>query len=156
MDPVKSHLEWCKDIEEFGNLEGEVPYPILADVDGEVASKFGMLDRCLPTIKEGKRIIHATVRTCLLIDPSKKLRCLWAYPPQLGRNTDEIMRALKALQKVDAYTIVTPVNWSLPGCEDRVIIPPCISDEEAEKKYSVVEYSKFPYLRYTKLIIKSA
>ena len=151
VDPVESHLKWIKDVEEFGCLQTELPYPLLADVDGTVATMFGMLDAPLKAGPEGKAPMPPTVRAVYLIDPSKKLRCMCIYPAQVGRNTNELLRVLKALQNVDNKSVVAPVNWSLPEHGSRVIIPPFVSDEAAAAKYPVVEKTKYPYLRYTTL-----
>ena len=99
-------------------------------------------------------MIHAeadaslTVRSVFIIDPDKKVRLTLTYPPSVGRNFEEILRAIDGLQLSDDYKISTPVNW-MPS--EPVIIAPSISDKDAAKKYPK-GYSKVnAYIRYVKL-----
>jgi alkyl hydroperoxide reductase subunit AhpC len=130
-----------------------LPFPLVADLNGAIAKIYGMLDTELPSRDERQPFsrdkLPMTVRNCILIDSKKKIRCLWMYPPQIGRNTHEILRALKAIRKAEAEFIVTPVNWCLPDGCSKVIIPPSVSDAEAAEKYPNVEKTSFSYLRYT-------
>ena len=85
------------------------------------------------------------VRSVFLIDPDKKIRLIMTYPMNVGRNFDEILRALDALQYADAKTVATPADWR-PG--DQVIIPPSISDEAAQKMFPQGYETVRPYLRF--------
>lgn len=88
-----------------------------------------------------------TVRSVYFIDPQKKIRLILTYPAQVGRNFQEILRCLDALQKVESSTVATPVNW-IPG--EPTIIPPSVKDAELiERKYGPDINEVFPYLRYT-------
>lgn len=55
-----------------------------------------------------------TVRSVFIIDSKKKVRLIMTYPAAVGRNFDEIIRTLEALQLADQHKIATPVNWT-PG-----------------------------------------
>jgi alkyl hydroperoxide reductase subunit AhpC len=79
-----------------------------------------------------------------IVAPNNKVRLTLTYPKSVGRNFDEIVRVIDALQATDANPISTPVDWK-PG--DRVIVAPTISTEDAKAKFSNVEEKK-PYLRY--------
>jgi peroxiredoxin (alkyl hydroperoxide reductase subunit C) len=88
-------------------------FPIIADLDMKVSKLYGMLQ---PNESE-----TAAVRAVFFIDPSKKIRLIMYYPLNVGRNMDEILRALEALQTSDAHKVAMPLNWRKG---DQVIIPP--------------------------------
>ena len=67
------------------------------------------------------------------------------YPMSAGRNFDEVLRLLDALQLNAKHTVATPVNWK-PG--DDVIIPTSVSDDAAKQKYPDGFRTLKPYLRY--------
>lgn len=129
MDQVFSHIKWHEWIEE--KLKVEIPFPIIADGAGEVSAKLGM-------VHPGKG--SNTVRAVFLIDPKGIVRLILYYPQEIGRNMEEILRALKALQVTDQNGVATPANWpnnSLLG--DKVIIPPAKDVETAKKRPSQYE-----------------
>jgi alkyl hydroperoxide reductase subunit AhpC len=96
-------------------------------------------------LPDGRTAQHsATVRTVFIIGPDKKIRLMLSYPMAVGRNFDEIIRALDSIQLTDRMPVATPANW-LPG-ED-VIVTMSVSDEDAEQKFGTID-SKLPYLRY--------
>jgi len=114
IDQVFSHMKWTQWIRE--NLNVDIRFPIIADDSGRVASRLGM-------IHPGKAT--NTVRAVFIIDPEATVRLILFYPQEVGRNMDEIVRALKALQTTDKYKVAAPANW--PNNEligDQVIIPP--------------------------------
>jgi alkyl hydroperoxide reductase subunit AhpC len=88
---------------------------------------------------------NATVRSVFLIGPDKKVKAMLVYPMSAGRNFDEVLRLLDALQLNAKHTVATPVNWK-PG-ED-VIIPTSVSNDDAAKKYPQGFKTVKPYLRY--------
>ena len=89
----------------------------------------------------------ATVRSLFIIDPKKKVRLMITYPMTTGRNFDEVLRVIDALQLTDAYTVATPGNWK-DG--DDAIIPLSVQDEEViKRKYPKGYTSPRPYLRVT-------
>ena len=141
VDDVDSHLGWVKDIEETQNAI--VNYPILADVDRKVSQLYGMLDQTNLN-QEG---LPLTVRSVFVIDPNKKIRLILTYPASTGRNFDELLRAIDALQLTDKYSVVTPADWK-DG--DDVIIPPSLQDPEVLKEKFPKGYKELkPYLRLT-------
>ena len=87
---------------------------------------------------------NVTVRTVFVIDPDKKVRLTLTYPPSTGRNFDEILRVIDALQLTDAYKVSTPVNWT-DG--KPVIVSPSLSDEEARQRFPQGFQTLRPYLR---------
>ncbi len=123
IDQVFSHIKWVDWIKD--NLEVEIPFPVIADDTGSVAKKLGM-------IHPGKGA--NTVRAVFIVDDKGIIRLILYYPQEIGRNMDEILRALKALQVSDNKGLALPANWpenELIG--EEAIIPPA-SDQETAKK----------------------
>ncbi|RON47922.1 peroxidase [Pseudomonas frederiksbergensis] len=141
VDPVSNHASWAKDIEE---TQGHaVNYPMIGDENLVVAKLYDMIH---PNASGGNRtaVDNATVRSVFIIGPDKKVKAMLIYPMSAGRNFDEVLRLLDALQLNAKHTVATPVNWR-PG-ED-VIIPTSVSDEDARKKYPDGFRTVKPYLR---------
>ncbi|GGY65959.1 peroxiredoxin [Pseudoduganella sp. SL102] len=137
VDPAESHKEWIKDIEE--TQKTVVGFPIIADADKKVATLYDMI--------HPEQSATATVRSVFLIDPAKKIRLQLTYPMSTGRNFDEILRVIDALQLTDKHTVATPGNWK-DG--DDVIIPLTVQDPEVLKqKYPKGFTAPKPYLRLT-------
>jgi len=123
IDQVFSHIKWIQWIKE--NLKVEIQFPIIAANDA-IAMKLGMLH-------PGKGT--NTVRAVFVVDPEGKVRLILYYPQEIGRNMDEILRVVKALQISDKNGVAMPADW--PNNElikDRVIIPPARSTKEAENR----------------------
>ncbi len=134
VDSVEDHHKWAPDIGEVGGTD--LNFPIIADPDRKVAELYDMIHP-----GEGDT---STVRSVFVIDPANKVRLTLTYPKSVGRNFDEILRVIDALQATDAAPIATPVDWR-PG--DRVIVSPALSTEDAKTKLDNVEEVK-PYLRW--------
>lgn len=135
VDSVDDHYGWARDIAKVAGTE--VPFPILADPDLEVAKQYGMFH------PEADALV--TVRSVFLIDPDNKVRIILTYPPSIGRNVDEILRALDALQQSDKQGVSIPVDWQ-PG--DAVVVSPKLSDAEVEQKYPGQVNKITDYLRF--------
>lgn len=136
VDGVENHKGWISDINE--TQETEVEFPIIADPDKKVSELYDFI--------HPNASATLTVRSLLIIDPNKKVRLIITYPASTGRNFTEILRVLDSLQLVDGFGVATPVDWK--DGED-VIIPPAVSQEEAEKKFTKGVKVIKPYLRYT-------
>jgi peroxiredoxin (alkyl hydroperoxide reductase subunit C) len=121
IDSVYSHIAWIRNIEE--KLGVKVPFPIIADLDKQVATKFGMI---MPGESKTE-----TSRCVFIIDPKGVLRAMIYYPLTTGRNMQEILRVIDALQTADKHGVATPANWK-PG--DQVIIPAPKTTEMAEER----------------------
>ncbi len=137
VDPANKHIEWIKDIEETQCTT--VNFPIIADVDRKIATLFDMVH---PNQSD-----TMTVRSLFIIDSKKKVRLIITYPMSTGRNFNEVLRVIDALQLADNYSVATPGNW----CDgEDVIIPLTIQDEETIKqKYPKGYNAPRPYLRLT-------
>lgn len=136
VDPVDSHKEWAKDIEETQGAR--LNYPIIGDPDRTVADLYGMIH---PNAND-----TLTVRSVFVIGPDKKVKLTITYPASTGRNFDEILRVIDSLQLTAKHSVATPADWKQG--ED-VIIVPAISDEEAKGKFPKGWKALKPYLRMT-------
>ena len=123
IDSVYSHIAWLRNIEEKAGVK--IPFPVIADLDMKVAQTFGMI--------HPGAAATATVRTVFFIDDKGIVRAMIYYPMSCGRNVDEILRVLDALQTADANGVATPANWR-PG--ENVVVPAPLTKEAAEKRMS--------------------
>ncbi len=131
IDQVFSHIKWVEWIKE--NLDVEIKFPVVAANDA-VAMKLGMLH-------PGKGT--NTVRAVFVVDPEGKVRLVIYYPQEIGRNIDEIVRAVKALQLADTQGAAA-AGW--PNNEligDRVIVPPATDEKTAKERLE--EYECFDW-----------
>ena len=133
-DSVEEHLKWIMDVNDTQNTT--LRFPIIADPNFEVAKLYEM-------IHPGESQT-AAVRSVFIIDPNKKLRVSMTYPMSVGRNFDEILRTIDALQTSDAKGVALPADWR-PG--DRAIIPPSVSNADAKAKFPQGFEEIRPYLR---------
>lgn len=117
IDSIHSHLGWVNNVREKTGVYFD--FPIIADIDMKVSKLYGMLQ---PNESE-----TAAVRAVFFIDPAKKIRLIMYYPLNVGRNMDEILRALEALQVSDKFKVAMPLDWKKG---DNVIIPPPKTLEE--------------------------
>ena len=130
VDSTNEHERWITDINE--TQQTKVNFPIIADKDRRISMLFGMLD---PTnFRHGPSLGETmTVRSVFIISPSKRVELILSYPAYVGRNFDEILRILDALQLSAKYRVATPANWR-PG--DDTVLLPFISDAEAEQLFA--------------------
>ena len=144
VDPVGSHANWVKDIEE---TQGHaVNYPLIGDPELKVAKLYDMLPAEAGSSAEGRTPAeNATVRSVFVIGPDKKIKAMLTYPMSTGRNFDEVLRLLDSCQITSRHNVATPVNWK-PG--EEVIIPPAVTNEQAKGKYPDGWKTVKPYLRY--------
>lgn len=132
IDGLYSHIAWLRTIKDKIVFKGmkniEVTFPLIEDISMEVAKKYGMIQPGESTTK--------AVRAVFFIDPKGIVRALIYYPLSMGRNFDELKRALIAMQTADAYDIATPADWQ-PG--DDVIVPPAGSCGVAKDRMDIKE-----------------
>ncbi|NPA99535.1 MAG: peroxiredoxin [Crenarchaeota archaeon] len=129
VDNTYSHLKWIEWIKE--KLGVEIPFPIIADPQGNVAKKLGMIHAESSVV---------TVRAVFIVDDKGIIRTILYYPLNLGRLIDEILRIVKGLQITDEYGRALPANW--PNNEiigDAVIVPPASTVKEAEERLKTYE-----------------
>lgn len=127
IDGLYSHIAWLRTIKEKIEFNGmkniEIKFPLIEDITMEIAQKYGM-------IQPGESKTQA-VRAVFFIGPKGIVRAIIYYPLSLGRNFDEIYRALIAMQTADAFNVATPADWN-PG--DDVIVSPAGSCGLAEER----------------------
>ncbi len=111
IDSVHAHLGWVQNVRKNTGIYFD--FPIIADLDMKVSKLYGMLQ---PNESE-----TAAVRAVFFIDPKKKIRLIMYYPLNVGRNMDEILRVLEALQTSDKFKVAMPLDWKKG---DKVIVPP--------------------------------
>ena len=121
IDSIHAHLGWVQNVRK--NTGVYFDFPIIADLDMKVSKLYGMLQ---PNESE-----TAAVRAVFFIDPAKKIRLIMYYPLNVGRNMDEILRALEALQTSDKYSVAMPLDWKKG---DKVIVPPPKSLDELNER----------------------
>ena len=143
VDPVDRHQAWARDIEE---TQGFAPnYPLIGDPLLTISKLYDMLPAEAGDSCEGRTAVdNQTVRTVYVIGPDKKVRLMISYPMATGRNFDEILRVIDALQLTTRFRVATPVNWKHG---DDVIILASVSDEEAAMIYPNGWQAPKPYLR---------
>jgi thioredoxin-dependent peroxiredoxin len=134
VDPLEDHRGWAPDISDVGGTD--LNFPIVADEDRKVAELYDMIH---PGAGD-----TSTVRAVFIVDPQDKVRLTLVYPKSVGRNFEEILRVIDALQLTDRAPVSTPVDWR-PG--DRVIAAPTLDSDEVRARFDNVEEVK-PYLRF--------
>ncbi|MCP3019302.1 peroxiredoxin [Cupriavidus basilensis] len=137
VDPVESHREWIKDINETQGTT--VNFPIIADGDRKVSELYDMIH---PNANA-----TFTVRSLFVIDPEKKVRLTITYPASTGRNFNEILRVIDSLQLTDSHSVATPGNWQ--DGEDVVIVPSLKDEDVIRQKFPKGYKAVRPYLRLT-------
>jgi len=140
VDGLYSHIAWLRTIKEKIEYNGmkdiEVNFPLIEDITMDVAKKYGM-------IQPGESNTKA-VRAVFFVDPKGIIRAIIYYPLSLGRNFDELYRALIAMKTADTFSVATPADWK-PG--DDVIIPTAgscgVAKERMESKEGIKCYDWF-------------
>jgi alkyl hydroperoxide reductase subunit AhpC len=145
VDPVENHSGWAKDIAETQGTA--VNFPMIGDTELKVAKLYGMLPADTAGSSEGRTPAdNATVRNVFVIGPDKKIKLVLVYPMAVGRNFQEILRAIDGLQLTARHPVATPADWKQG--ED-VIITTAVKDDEAKTRFGEFKTHK-PYLRTTK------
>jgi alkyl hydroperoxide reductase subunit AhpC len=143
VDSLEDHRRWIADIEAVA--ETPVGFPIIDDTSLAVAKAYRMLpaEHALP--ETGRTPAdNATERTVYIIGPDRRIRLSLSYPMSVGRNFDEILRALDAIRATDGLPLATPANWR-PG--EPMIVAASLATPEAEARYGALKI-RLPYLRY--------
>ena len=99
IDSQYSHLAWVRQPRAQGGLGG-LKYPLVADLTKKISADYGVL-------LEG----GVALRGLFLIDKQGVLRHITVNDLPLGRNVDEVLRVLDALQHYEQYGEVCPANW---------------------------------------------
>lgn len=132
VDSIHSHLAWHQNL---GKILGvALPFPIIADSTRAVSELYGM-------IHPGASAT-VTVRALFVIDPKRVVRALIYYPLNIGRNVDEVVRVIDALQTADKNGVACPVNWK-PG--DKVIVPPPKTEKEVADRLALQNVERLDF-----------
>ncbi|GLU45358.1 peroxidase [Muricauda sp. NBRC 101325] len=137
VDTLDAHFDWKKDIEK--SMDVEIRFPIIADTNGNIARLYGMF----PIGANDKK----TVRSVFIIDPDKTIQLHLTYPTSIGRNFDEILRAIDALKLHADHQVLTPANWKP---KDDVIVDPHMPLDQADQKFPDRHVKGAPYLQFSK------
>ncbi|MCA9671072.1 MAG: peroxiredoxin [Myxococcales bacterium] len=132
IDSIYSHIAWVRDIE--AKFDVPIKFPVIADLDQKVAQLYNMVHE--------PSSATAAVRCVFFIDPKNTVRAMIYYPLNVGRNFDEVMRVVDALQTVDESGVACPANWNVG---DKVIVPPPTTQAAAlervnDKKLEVTDW----------------
>jgi peroxiredoxin (alkyl hydroperoxide reductase subunit C) len=121
IDSIHSHVAWRENLNSIYKVK--IGYPMVADSNMSVAAKYGMIHPGASST--------VTVRCVFVIDPKRVVRAIVYYPLNVGRNIDEVVRIVDALQTVDKHGVACPVNWQ-PG--EKVIVPPPKTEKDVEAR----------------------
>ncbi|MFN7055374.1 peroxiredoxin [Hyphomonas sp.] len=139
IDTVEAHERWSADIERTQGAA--VNFPMIADPHRKIASLYNMIHPASDP--------KLTVRAVYVVDPAKKIRASIVYPPNVGRNFNEIIRLIDALQLTDGHKVATPVNWQA-GSD--VILQPSLQDPaEIKRSFPDGYREETPYLRFVRI-----
>ena len=129
IDSNPSHLAWIFDI--YCKTGIKLPFPIVADRNGQIARKYGMISNDISTTE--------TVRNVFIIDDKQIVRTIMVYPLNVGRFIPEIIRTVQALQMADCSNGSTAANW-MPG--QPVIVPPPQTFCELEERQNSINENR--------------
>jgi peroxiredoxin (alkyl hydroperoxide reductase subunit C) len=132
VDSIHSHLAWVQNLQKI--LGVRIPYPLIADSNRAVSELYGMIH---PGASQ-----TVTVRALFIIDPKRTIRAIIYYPLNIGRNVDEVLRAVDALQTADAKGVACPVNWK-PG--EKVIVPPPKTEKEVDDRLAMQDVERLDF-----------
>jgi len=148
-DPVETHLQWKKSLESLNiNDQGivKINFPLIGDDDIKIAKLYGMIH---PETNSTR-----SVRGVFIIDPDNVIQAIYFYPMNIGRNTEELLRTITALETTAREStavshVLTPVNWS-PGKDLLVTIPPKAEASKSSTEVPEGYYSPVWYMWYKK------
>jgi len=125
-DTKDRHAMWKHALEEIdpvGNGERSIRFPLVDDNSMTIARMYGMLHNKVSTTE--------SVRGVFVIDPQNQIQATFFYPMAIGRNMDEILRSVEALQTASERKLYTPANWNKG---DDLLVPyfPYTEDELAQ------------------------
>ena len=136
IEPLDSHREWIKDVNETQN--SNVQFPLIEDASKEIANMYGMIH---PNASD-----TLTVRSVFIVGPDKLIKLIISYPASTGRNFNEILRVLDSLQLTANYQVATPADWKNG---DDCIVVPAVPTEDIPAKFPKGHTIIKEYLRVT-------
>lgn len=142
-DALETHIQWKKSMESLtlnDNGSVKIKFPLVADANLVIAKMYGMIHPASNTTK--------SVRGVFIVDPDNIVQAIFFYPKNIGRNTDELLRILAALQTSKEENVLTPVNWK---AGNDVLIPAPPSADAAKPNGADALFSPVWYLWYKKV-----
>jgi peroxiredoxin (alkyl hydroperoxide reductase subunit C) len=112
-DTEETHLAWLLTDKNKGGISG-VTYPLVADTAKTIAHNYGVLAGDWDYDEEGNLSFNGlpiAFRGTFLIDKEGTVRHETINDLPLGRNIDEMIRLVDALQYVEKHGEVCPANW---------------------------------------------
>jgi len=132
VDSIHSHLAWFQNMKE--KMGVTIPFPMISDSNMKVSHLYGMIHPGASST--------ATIRAVFVIDPKRTIRALIYYPMNVGRNVEEILRLVTALQTADRFSCATPVNWK-EG--EKVLAPPPKTVKEVEERFGQADQESLDF-----------
>ncbi|MGF6859487.1 alkyl hydroperoxide reductase subunit AhpC [Rhodobacteraceae bacterium MBR-64] len=133
-DRLEDQAIWTEDLAElFGH---PIDFPLISDPEGVIAGVCGMVHPHEDAL--------LTVRKAFIIDPALRIRMIIEYPMSIGRDIEEVLRVIDALQATDAENLAAPAGW-MPG--DPLLVRAATSDDEARTRFGDRLHRLRPYLR---------
>ncbi len=114
VDSEHSHFAWLNTPKKKGGIEG-VTYPLIADSTKTISENYGVLGGEYMSGDEGELLFEGapvSYRGLFLIDKAGIVRHMVINDMPLGRNVDEVLRMVDALQHFEEFGEVCPANWS--------------------------------------------
>jgi peroxiredoxin 2/4 len=105
-DRLTTHEQWKKAMESLvykDRSDVKIDFPIVADEDLKISKEYGMIHSASNTTRD--------VRGVFIIDPDNIIQAIYFYPKEVGRNTDELVRMVSALERTESDKVLTPANW---------------------------------------------
>jgi len=147
-DSLDDHQEWVSHINRYKNLirinkkdtivigleRPDIDYPILEDKKLKIASTYGMYHPKADQKGVFGEANKSTIRSVFIIDPDKKIQVILSYPKNIGRNFNEIIRIIDALQMTKEYNVTIPGNWEKGK---QVVVPTYVLSEDIKEIYNV-------------------
>jgi peroxiredoxin (alkyl hydroperoxide reductase subunit C) len=137
-DPLATHVQWKKSMEELSTKNNEsvkIKFPLVDDEKLKISKQYGMIHPLSNSTR--------AVRGVFIIDPDNVIQAIYFYPASVGRNTEELIRMVTALQVTASEKLFTPVNWKA-GNDLIAPVPPTIDGKvvgyDVDKYYSEAWY----------------
>lgn len=147
-DPLETHNQWKKVLEQIEYKQynrKEIYFPIIDDSNLSIAKLYGMIHLESDNNRD--------VRGVFIIDPDNIVRAEFFYPMEVGRNIDELIRTIIALQTTDRENVLTPANWK--NGHDVLVPFPIKSNMSMMNKASGEYYQLSWFLIFKKVINKN-
>lgn len=122
VDQIFSHIKWLEWIKEKVGVE--ITFPVIAATES-LANRLGI-------IHPGKGL--SAIRSVFICDTEGKIRVILYYPPEVGRNIDELIRCVTAIATCDEKGVALPADWPYNELiQDKGLMPPPTNIQKAKE-----------------------